>query len=251
MKEGVLFIFLLILFVFVFLHSRPVKFESVVIVGTAKNIGSYVPKITKKIEDVLTLFKRGHVILYENDSTDDTLQLLQKWGRAKILSEKGITGKRTHVLAHARNVLLEEALQLDTEYIIVMDLDDVNLNLTKESVLTSLHNPETDWAVMGANQEWNYYDLWALRTFDDWTPCDIWNDAGCKIVKKNIPTRDPLLHVKSCFGGFAVYKTKYLHGCTYDGILNETGEKCEHVSLNTCITDKGGKIYINPKMINS
>ena len=227
------------------------RFDSVVIVGTAKNVEQYLPVIMKKMEDITLLFNRWYIIIYENDSTDNTLKVLQDWGMAMVISEKGIKGPRTHVLANARNILLEEALKLNTEYIMIMDMDDKNLKLTNEGILSSLNSSE-DWAVMGANQEGQYYDLWALRTFDDWTPCDVWNDKNCKQDYKDIPIDSPLIEVKSCFGGFAIYKTKYLNNCKYDGISNKIkDEKCEHVSLNECIIHNGGKIYINPKMINS
>ena len=140
-------------------------------------------------------------------------------------------------------------------------MDDVNHGLTKDAFLSSFEYK--DWAVMTANQSQEYYDKWALRTYDDWMPFDLWYcynhegkgaeyclDRGAKNVPKN---KEPIL-VKSAFGGLGIYKTKYLESVKYRG--NGSNEDvvsfdiCEHVPLNNEISKKGGKIYINPKMIN-
>lgn len=243
-----------------------IKFKSVVIIGTARDVEEYLPILIEKIENILSLFEKGSIIIYENDSKDKTLEILNNWNKARIISEKNVPGERAHRLEHGRNILLEEALKENSEYIIVIDMDDKNINITNEAILSSLNHINKDWAVMGANQNEKYYDLWALRTFDSWMPADVWH---CEIdttisdsMMRKIPKDENLIEVKSCFGGLAIYKTKYLKGCKYDGRSKPrfrcnyegTGvanEKCEHVSLNECIRNNGGKIFINPKMINS
>jgi len=247
-------------------NNNTEKFKSVVILGMARNIEGYLPTIMEKMENILTLFEKGSIIIYENDSSDKTLEILQNWKKARIINEKNVQGERTHRLEHGRNILLEEALKENSEYIIILDMDDKNMNITNEAILTSLNNENEDWAVMGANQEGTYYDLWALRTFDNWMPGDIWH---CGIdtnmsnsMWRNISKNENLIEVKSCFGGLGIYKTKYLNGCKYDGKTTPkfncsydtsgvSTEKCEHVSLHECIRNNGGKIFINPKMINS
>lgn len=236
--------------------------STVVLIGTARNIESHLPKTFENIKMICDCFEKSNVIIYENDSTDKTLEMLQNFAKetpnVEIITEKNIPGLRTHRLAYARTITMNKARELHPEYIVLMDLDDVNNMLTKEAFMTSFNYPELDWAVMTANQSGKYYDLWALRTYDDWMPFDPWecnrnkNDTHSCVNKrfKNIPReKDPIL-VKSAFGGLGIYKTKYLDGCKYDG-GKDSLELCEHVSFNEGITNKGGKIYINPKMINS
>ena len=237
------------------------KFSSVVIIGCARDIEKYLPVSIKAVENICSLFDKSSIILFENDSTDKTLEILNNWEKAEVISEKHVKGNRTQRLAYARNKLMEEALKKDTEYIIIVDLDDKCADVTNESILCTLNNSHVkDWAMMGANQKDMYYDLWALRTFDSWMPGDYWSRDNCKKDEcgdntkgtgfKHIPKTDKPIEVKSCFGGLGVYKTKYLHGCTYYGGQHGK-EVCEHVSFHEGIRKNGGKMYINPEMINS
>lgn len=234
------------------------KLSSVVIIGTARDIDKHLPHTITKIKTIMSLFSKSYVIIYENDSNDKTLEILHKFSRStpnvKIINESNVPGHRTQRLAHARNILMSEALKLNTEYIVIMDLDEVNSALTATNFLTSFEYENTDWAVMTANQNNKYYDLWALRTYDNWMPFDCWectrNDTIDNCVNsrfKKINTNSKPIPVKSAFGGLGIYKTKYIKPTyKYDGASG-----CEHVPFNNEIVKDGGKIYINPKMINS
>jgi hypothetical protein len=237
------------------------KLSSVVLVGTARSIESHLPKTFETIKMICDCFEKSNVIIYENDSNDKTLEQLQNWAQDKanveIITEQNVPGLRTHRLAHGRNIIMSKALQLNTEYIVVMDLDDVNNELTKDAFMTSFNYPNVDWAVMTANQSGKYYDLWALRTYDDWLPFDCWACTKTDTVDNCVSSRlkhirpdEPLINVKSAFGGLGIYKTKYLDGCKYDGGKDDF-ELLEHASFNEGIIKNGGTIYINPKMINS
>ena len=237
------------------------KLSSVVILGTARDIEQWVPNTIEKVEMIMGLFEKANVIIYENDSKDNTLKLLKEWenknNNVKIISETNVQGLRTQRLEHARNLLMNEGLKLKTEYIVVIDLDNVIANLNKDAFLSSFKYENLDWGVMCANQTGNYYDLWALRTFDDWMPFDFEDcyksrdrDFCLNQRLKNIPITNEPIEVLSAFGGLAIYKTKYIDDkCKYNGWINNK-ETCEHVGFNLCIRNNGAKIYINPKMIN-
>lgn len=244
--------------------KKYLKTVNVSIVGTARDIEKYINNIINKIEMISNLFNKSEILIFENDSKDKTLSKLNEWkfnskNNITIISENNIKGLRTQRLSYARNLLLEKALQSNYEYLIVIDLDDVNSELTEINFLSSFNYENTDWAVMCSNQKNNYYDLWALRTFDDWMPFDCWE---CKNITgdkkycvddrfKKISPDFNLIDVKSCFGGLAIYKTKYLKNCEYYGGQNKK-EVCEHVNLNNDIINKNkGKIFINTQMINS
>lgn len=236
--------------------------SSVVLIGTARDIEGFLPTTFKNIQMICDCFKKSNIIIYENDSKDKTLELLQNWSLTKknvnIISEKNVPGLRTHRLSHGRNIIMDKALALKSDYIVVMDLDNVNDKLTKDAFLSSFKFPNLDWAVMTANQYKKFYDVWALRTYDDWMPFDY---VECIIEKndlnychrnrvKHIDKNKELISVKSAFSGLGIYKTKYIEKCKYYG-GSGTKEICEHVPFNECIIKNGGKIYINPKMINS
>ena len=267
----ILLIFFLICFKIYYINAENnelelKKWSSVTIVGTAKNVEEYLENTISKIEILTTIFNKHNIIIYENDSIDNTLNIFKTWENnsnlnIKIISEKNIQGLRTHVLSYARNKLLDEAIILDNEYLIVLDLDDRIQDLKIESVIESLTNYEDkNWSVLGSNTKDVYYDIWALRTFDDWMPFD-WVECVNKYKKgydyclysrvRHIQPQNELIQVKSCFGGFAIYKTKYLKNCKYYGGDGEK-EVCEHVSLNHCIINKNnGRIFINTNMITS
>uniref|UniRef100_A0A6C0I607 Nucleotide-diphospho-sugar transferase domain-containing protein n=1 Tax=viral metagenome TaxID=1070528 RepID=A0A6C0I607_9ZZZZ len=237
----------------------------VIIVGCARDIESYLPDTKKKLIMIKSLFRSSKNIIYENDSTDKTLDILKEWEQEQLIqliTEKNIKGIRTERLAYARNILYKEAMKHDFDLLIIVDLDNVIINLTKESII-SCFNLKEDWAMVGANQSGSYYDMFALRTYDDWMPFDCWfcihneeksNDYCLNSRMKNIPKDSEPIKVISCFGGTAIYKKKYLDNCSYGNGLQTvediTTEICEHVDFNKCITNNGGNIYINPKLIN-
>jgi hypothetical protein len=236
---------------------------NIIIVGCARNISKYLDNTLTKINMLKSLFKSTKVFIYENDSTDKTLDILKDWenkGIIKLFSEKNVSGKRTERLAHGRNILYNEAMKYNFDLLIVMDLDNV-IDLLSEEGILSCFDIKEDWAMLGGNQIGNYYDLWALRTYDDWMPFDCWEcvNINKKSKKycfysrfKSIPKNNNPIKVKSCFGGIAIYKRKYLDNCSYGNGLkgdNEKYEICEHVTFNECIIRNGGNIYINPKLI--
>lgn len=239
----------------------------IAIVGCARDIEKHLPNVKEKLEMIKTLFRSSKIIIYENDSSDKTLEILSTWNNEnfiKLITEKNVKGIRTERLAYARNLLYKEAMKHNFDLLIVIDLDNVINDLSKESIM-SCFNKEIveDWAMLGANQTVNYYDMFALRTFDNWMDIDL---MKCRHIDKlpehfcltdrykNIQKNNKLLEVKSCFGGTAIYKRQYLSNCNYGKGFQMKGDEkiefCEHVDFNEGVIKNGGKIYINPKFIN-
>ncbi len=236
----------------------------IILVGCARDIGKYLYNTLNKINMIKKMFKSTKVFIYENDSTDNTLDILKDWENKniiKLITEKNVPGLRTERLAHGRNMLYKEAMKNYFDLLIVMDLDDVIELLSEEGILSCFDMKEK-WDMVGGNQLGNYYDVWALRTYDDWMNFD-WEE--CHYIKKksinyclssrmkNIPINSEPIKVKSCFGGFAIYKRKYLDNCSYgNGLQGNDDNKyqiCEHVTFNEYFVKNGGTIYINPKLI--
>ena len=105
-----------------------------------------------------------------------------------------------------------------------------------------------------------YYDLFALR------PCDapyylkehsfvLSNGLAGSLqvdARLDISTSsdDRLLKVRSCFGGFAIYRAEAIlkTNCTYD--VDETSCMCEHQPFMSCLYQRGfDGIYIDRTMV--
>ena len=234
------------------------KHCNVLFLGCCRNVGTYLPTLLNHIHDCGSKFNSYRLLIYENDSNDNTRQILLdnvKENYIYIFEDKVKIYSRTKRLERGRNALLNKARKLnsqkDYQYFIVLDMDDVNS--TGEFVNTI----ETcflfhDWDVLCANQKKRYYDLWALRKKND-CEIDIWltGHGEMDIVYEE----GYLLEVDSAFGGIAIYRfSDILNDCYYIGTqLTERGimEKCEHVDFHRSIKMKGGKIYINTSFFNS
>ncbi len=146
----------------------------------------------------------------------------------------------------------------------IADIDGVNQLISRESISSCF--VRDDWDVCTANQQYHYYDIWALR-HKIWCPNDCWqqlkffNHYGLKGNKATfsgiyskmlvIPHDAPWIEVDSAFGGLAIYHRYVLEKAEYVGILKDGTKICEHVGFHQQIKDQGFKIFINPALINA
>ena len=235
---------------------------SLIVCGCTKNSASYIYKHLQLLYDIAPLFKTFKMLIYENNSDDNTVKILKKFKQTHpnfdYISENiqhvlhcNIIS-RTEVLAHGRNTLLNHIQGFD--YMIMVDLDDV-IGTFKPSQLKYLFEHK-DWDALFANCE-TYYDVSALRIEKDkWThTCpfkvidyDCWKKANyhnsTHFVSQHqikIPSSAPLIPVNSAFGGFGIYKVNKING-KYDG-----SNQCEHVSFHKGMNN----LFICPKfMVN-
>lgn len=160
--------------------------KSCVVAGCTKNSGTYIKKHIAKVYALKKLFKHFHLIIFENDSTDNTLSVLKELetehSDITILSEKNLVkrldlaffpgnfgyvgeSERTSILAYARNRLIKKVEEDfgDWDYMIMADLDDIiaKFNINNFRKVSDL--PENTWDVLTANRIGKYYDVWALR----------------------------------------------------------------------------------------
>jgi len=197
--------------------------------------------------------------VYENDSVDNTLEGLQTWQDklripVDIITEKNISGNRVQRIARGRNAILAalDKISLPPDFLLLLDMDSTNENLKGVETCLELKSP---WGACCANQRDIYYDLWALRTFDDWCDCDVWYDKKCAATRetkfKHIPSDNDPIQVKSCFGGAALYDYKRLKSLVNQGARYES-DTCEHVSFHEHLQkrDDQFKLFIQPKMLN-
>lgn len=232
-------------------------YSSVIVCGCTKNSATYIHKHLQLLYDMALLFQKFKMLIYENDSTDNTIEMLEIFKQTHpnfdYITENISTKPRTETLAHGRNTLLRNIQGY--EYMIMTDLDDV-IAIFKPSQIKYLFE-NTEWDGLLANCLGKYYDIWALRIErDKWTPLcpfqvidyDCWEKAQeyrSKVVisqhQISIPVSTPLIPVTSAFGGFGIYKVNKING-RYNGY---NGRRCEHVEFH-----KGMKrLFICPKFL--
>ena len=231
--------------------------SSVVFCGTARNVSNYIKSVLNHIETCGKLFKQFHVVIYENNSSDNTVRILEaeKKSNYKYIYESTNETRRTVRLANGRNKILKEVLALNPDYFVMLDLDDINSSGRFVQSIKSCFNVKEDWAALTGNQHGHYYDIWALRMKgimeeDCWKKADslrgIARNQYIDHFKSMTISGDDLLPVDSAFGGIALYKTSALQNCLYEGAYPDGSEICEHVLFHAAIRQGGGNIYINP-----
>lgn len=249
------------------------KFK-VIISGCCRDVERYISKNVCIMHEIGKKFGDYQIIIYENDSKDNTRSVLNTLKTEKIdyIFEDNLDiPSRTMRIAHCRNKILEHIRKtpsyMSYDYLLMLDLDDI---LYSGALIDTIHHCfsyKTDqWDAMFANCSDKYYDIYALRKKGVLTTC-CWNDAyklmtqGIprniayeKCVDKyiiNYPTNTGLIPVTSAFGGAGLYKLNSLENVWYNGYEETHLDKniCEHVPLNVALKKKGCKLYINPKML--
>jgi hypothetical protein len=251
------------------------KESSVLILGLARNVSDYLESEIISLTHALSDFGKIGMFIVESDSEDSTVSVLNSLsGRFSNFSFVSL-GKlsasipnRVDRITYCRNRYITE-LENNSDfenydYVVVADLDGVNADLTPEAIRSCWL--KDGWAAVAANQSAPYYDIYALR-HPTWSPNDCWlyeeelRGAGLNPVAARekaiyarqirIPQSSAWIEVDSAFGGFCIYKREAILGCRYAS-YTEAGEPvCEHVELHKQVTAKGGKIFINPSLINS
>ena len=169
----------------------------IIFAGAIQNAELYLNSIFQNIENLSKFFSEASYIFIENDSTDNTKQLLKDWGYGKpnfhLISLDGlkVVPARTIRLEMIRNAYLETIRYYDElrdfNYLVIMDMDDVGTYLIDAQEVTKavefLEASPTRAAIF-ANQRGTYYDMWALR-HSSICPIDIWEDVLDYAIKEN------------------------------------------------------------------
>ena len=233
---------------------QKMKKYNVIFGGTCRNVGDNIEHVLQNIEKCAKKFNSHSVVIYENDSSDNTRELLQKHKKDNyyyIFEDNVTESRRTKRIERGRNLVLDKVRELNNDnryhYLILLDLDDVNKNGEFVNSIDTCFIRE-DWDVLTANQQGLYYDLWALR--NEQLNYDCWNEiSDTQPVCSNINIHfepSQIIEVDSAFGGAAIYKLSSVpDSCKYNGEHSNGMQKCEHVDFNKCIKDNGGKIFIN------
>lgn len=255
--------------------------ESIVICGIVRNAEQGLINNIPVINQFCNLFEDWKIIIYENDSSDHTKDILNFWQTQKpsqihVLSEDvdhspTIPSNKDNVnpffsfqrickMAKLRNKYLDyvDMRNWNPHYLMVIDLDVSQLYL---SGLISPFNRKEDWDLitaygysMSPHIRRRYHDTYAL-TEENCSDIPQTEEMIHSLAEKfahYCQHTSKLIRVDSAFGGAAVYKYNAIKGLRYKVQLNNDFRvevHCEHFSLNRQMAERGhNKIFIDPLM---
>jgi len=127
-------------------NKSQMKKYNVIFAGTCRNVEPYIKKLLGYVDKCGKKFNSYCLIVYENDSSDKTREILEKNKKSNYyyIFEDNIQEKRRTVrLERGRNLIMDKVRKLNKEYLIMLDLDNVNKRgtfvKTIESCFTPLH----------------------------------------------------------------------------------------------------------------
>jgi len=229
------------------------------------------PDVLDNIKVISSWFKECRVVIYENDSTDRTHEMLMEWVSLRehnvhrqVISESNLNARfpgRTVRLAHIRNTLLHH-IPPGFDYFMMVDLDDVFTHPVRKESFDSCFEMKDKWDVVTANGYGGYYDIWALRVpgvieFDCWqryyelirsgkyTQKQATYEAIEKFKDYMHGVKEPM-YVDGAFNVAMISKVSILRPCCrYSGVADNIS-CCEHYPFQKCLRSHGARILFNP-----
>lgn len=261
------------------------KTKKVVIAGLLRNTASRIPEIERRVEALGKLFSDYRVLIVENDSKDNTRNLLLNWSKRnpkviilgcgynvsechlgfKPTEGHSVYRSRIEKMVYLRNIYLNEIKKnySNYDYSIIWDFDiigSVYLDGIANSFGYLKSEPNLDIVCAYGIYTWGpikiFYDTYAILEKGDVFDIkykrshDIRKGLGLGLKYKR--GNEPI-SVNSCFSGFTIYKMKSLLSpqVYYSTSSKEDNNlECEHVGLHRRATNSGFNIKMNPNMIH-
>ena len=262
--------------------------KSILISGLTRDSEKYIKSEIKHLNAIFCEFGQVSFYLIESDSKDGTLSTLKSLASEFANFSFIAMGKletlipmRTERLRFCRNEYVKwiRANSEKFDYVVIVDFDGMNNQLTKKGLKSSLDR-ESFWDACFPNQLFGYYDLYALRCKNwvdrDFLPplreqlqelgssksiprfsriCTFFREDAIRkdAIYKNmrlLPPWGSLIEVDSAFGALAIYKPECFMIADY-GEINTGYSECEHVVFHRSLIIKRKNLVINPRMINN
>ena len=260
--------------------SSPVK-PSVVFCGIVRDCGRNLSRNLERVQAMRSSFSSLRFVLVENDSQDDTKDVLRKLQREDpsavveicdygtiTLPKKMTSGvnpsyseHRISKLSAYRNrylELIEQEMGSDPpKWIVMVDWDIEWFSV--DDILSRLGSPE-GWGVTTANARFKtglfrdrYFDAFAYRALGQIGPCTEESIVeGGEIVNELLTTQEGLIEVESGFNALAIYRASDLKGFRYRAEPNDNSRVevwCEHVTFHRDLAQRGvGSVVIDPQL---
>lgn len=256
------------------------KNKSVIICGIVRNAEYGLKHNIPVINKLCSSFKNYQVVIFENNSVDNTKKILQKWMdsdknhihciiddykivkshvRSSFVVNPFFSSERITKMATLRNQYLDyvDKEGWNADYLIVVDLDVAQLYL--ECIVNSFNRKENWDALLAYGYSTSpklkrrYHDSYALieNEMIDEPQTELSIKQNSERYAKLCKNHD-LLPVYSGFGGLSIYRFDALKSLRYEVIENNDSRvevRCEHYGLLKQMHEHGyDKIFINPDM---
>lgn len=253
--------------------------KNIVIAALARDCGESLHNNIILIEQLRERFAWSQVVIVENDSKDNTKQILANWEKdkkqVKIISQDfgtttipsktevnvspTLSFYRIEKMSQYRNIYLDyiAGLSNQIDYVIVIDIDIKSFSV--EGLVKSIINAPEDWGGIFANgctrrkilgfTSKMYFDMFALYEYpliDKFYYDQKYFDESFQRAYKNIKN-NKYYNVVSAFGGIGIYKYEAIKDIRYKALKNSVNEEegiCEHIPNNVEVINRGYKNYI-------
>lgn len=236
-----------ILLIFFFNSLHAVIPEKVLICGVCRDVADRLPHAIKIVENIGDLFLDYRVIVYENNSTDSTVKILNDWSNKNanvtiynenvpdaVLSKEIVNicqGKffRPELIARARNIALDKAMSSaydEYPYIIWVDLD-FKIPPKLEGFIEVFESYRYWDAVFayGIDPQGCFWDWFALRDKIEPLGPELIGHDWYKPKRREFNQNDDWYPVYSAFGGCGIYKKSSIKGCRYSATVTRDLEE--------------------------
>ena len=215
--------------------------KKILVLGVIKDGEKVFNNSKQNIQKLVRNFLDYRVIVYENNSLDNTKILYSNWAnedqKVVFLSEnltssflQNYTPRkgdfRCEFIARARNIVLQKAMSSeydDFDYIMMSDLDEFEPWDVNE-IINSIENPDFEWDCISANGS---YDLYTIRSDEfrlnpELIGWSLWISLQPKIGRlyASVLSKLDWVKVESAFGGLAIYRRDSIKGCSYKGLFS-------------------------------
>jgi len=233
----------------------------VVMAGLARNVAWLLPRTIARIESLGSLFADYRVVIYENDSTDGTREMIHRWSednpRVTLLSEVRHDPvnrpirclRRAQRMAYYRNKYhdfiaaecagYDEVMVIDTDLAGGWSFDGI-ANTYGHGGWDFVGSYGVIYKRLGLRPNCLcHYDAWAFRNNSDYQPL-----SSRHVNALHWHRGEPMVRVYSCFGGLGIYRTEAFLSGRYDG------QDCEHIALHRQMCANGyRRTFLNPSQI--
>jgi len=261
---------------------KKIEQSTIIVCSIVRNAENGLRRNVPVIREFCKKFADYHIVIYENDSIDNTKAILGAWEEDdkehvavimdvlgaeltiplenKVASNPFFSRSRIEKMAKLRNQYMRyiDEKKMEADYLMVVDLDVAQLDL--DSILSSFGQGVPEWDAvtaygysLGPTLKRRYHDTYALTELGKerlpQTESIILENARrfAKILKG-----EDWVSVYSAFGGLSIYRFEKIKGLKYQVLDNEDSRvevHCEHFSLYKQMWDRGiSRVFINPKM---
>lgn len=254
---------------------QKMKDSKIIFTGLCRNVEETLDKNIKLLLESGSYYKDYRVILFENDSTDRSREIIKEWSNknAKIeliecevpncqykkKREIGLSRSRQDNMVFYRNKCLDYIKQKysDYEYLLIVDLDMVGY-YSIEGLIHSMSFDDWDAIFVNGRKPYELLNGFTTYMYDSLAFVDhneniktryqTLSDMLTQIKsswKMNFISGNQLHKVKSAFNGSGLYKMSSILPFQY-----VKDWSCEHIGLHDQMIENGyDKLYINPNWI--